>query len=495
MRTTGWPSGVRMSSSPSNAGAAMKHQSALWQPLMNVAWPHTRQLPSAWRTARLGLVPGPPPPHITTRGLSTYTSRASSGSMPPAAMALISEPSITFHATDASMAAMASSTSMVSPTLASSPPSAAGSVKRNMPASMSASTQSWGSFRSCWASSPPLAITSCRPGTRSMALPVTVDASVIATWSSPEHLLYEVYGPPPAAASGSFPVRVPSVRFRPAASGTGWNRTIPVVGGPFDDIDELLRRQRTTKAAAEIRRRMWTAPGDPELIARLATVHVMTNDSGRGLALAEQAVALGPACARAWSSLGFALTARQDPAGATAAYERSLVLDPRPGAAHNLALLHLGRRDASTAEAVVRTQLQLTPHDDLLLGLLAHIAGEQGRRRRRIALVWQRFRHHPGARQLEDLIDDLRLVRLAWLLWFLGFVVALVAGRLGHYELLLSGAYTAPFAVLLAVGALALLAGQAHRLFTRRAMNWSRIFWALATLVLFAPWLVNSAFD
>ena len=45
------------------------------------------------------------------------------GSMPPAAMALISEPIMTFHATEPSMAAMASSTSMVSRTLAFSPPS------------------------------------------------------------------------------------------------------------------------------------------------------------------------------------------------------------------------------------------------------------------------------------------------------------------------------------------------------------------------------------
>lgn len=267
--------------------------------------------------------------------------------------------------------------------------------------------------------------------------------------------------------------------------------TIPIVGDSHDDLDELLTRRRTNDAAAEIRRRMWAAPGDPELIARLAAVHVMTNDSGRGLALAQQAVGLGPACARAWSALGYALAARQDPTGATAAYERSLTLGPRPGAAHNLALLHLERKDASAAEAVVRTQLHITPRDEALLGLLAHIAREQGRRRERVVLLWQRFRHHPGARQLEDLIDDLGLVKLAWLLWFVGLVVGIVASNVGHSLLLFSRWYAAPFAGVLAFGAVALLAGQAHRLLTGRTIDVSRILWAFATLALFAPWLFS----
>ena len=57
--------------------------------------------------------------------------------MPPAAMALISDPSITFQPTDASIALIASSTSIVSMELASSPPSSSGSVKRKNPSSTS----------------------------------------------------------------------------------------------------------------------------------------------------------------------------------------------------------------------------------------------------------------------------------------------------------------------------------------------------------------------
>ena len=136
----------------------MKQYCALWQPLMNVVWPHTRTPPSFCRSARGGVLPGPPPPHMITPGLSTYTSLASSGSMPPAAIALISEPSITFQATDASMAAIASRMAMVSSALASSPPSSGGSVKRKKPVSTSRATRSSGSRRMRCASSAPASI-------------------------------------------------------------------------------------------------------------------------------------------------------------------------------------------------------------------------------------------------------------------------------------------------------------------------------------------------
>ena len=75
--------------------------------------------------------------------------------MPPTAMALISEPSITFHPTDASIADNASITAIVSIELAFSPPTSAGRVNRKKPASIRASTVSCGNRRNCCASSPP----------------------------------------------------------------------------------------------------------------------------------------------------------------------------------------------------------------------------------------------------------------------------------------------------------------------------------------------------
>ncbi len=66
----GLPFASLATASPSITGATMKHHVALWQPLMNVVWPHTRKLPSGCFTAREGCEPGPPPPHMITRGLS-----------------------------------------------------------------------------------------------------------------------------------------------------------------------------------------------------------------------------------------------------------------------------------------------------------------------------------------------------------------------------------------------------------------------------------------
>ena len=94
--------------------------------------------------------------------------------MPPAAMALISEPIITFQPTEASMAAIASRTSMVSMELAFSPLSSVGSVKRKMPSLMRMSTVSLGRRRSFWASSPPSRITWVSLWTRSSAVPSSV---------------------------------------------------------------------------------------------------------------------------------------------------------------------------------------------------------------------------------------------------------------------------------------------------------------------------------
>ena len=91
--------------------------------------------------------------------------------MPPAAMALISEPSMTFQPTEASMAEIASRISTVSQALAFSPPSSVGMAKRKMPSSTSASTVSLGRRRSFCASSPPLEITSFSRAMRSSGVP------------------------------------------------------------------------------------------------------------------------------------------------------------------------------------------------------------------------------------------------------------------------------------------------------------------------------------
>ena len=95
-------------------------------------------------------------------------------SMPPAAMALISEPSITFQPTDPSSAEMASRISIVSTTVAFSPPSSRGMAKRNSPASTSASMVSLGTRRIFCASSPPARITSASAAIRSCGLPLSV---------------------------------------------------------------------------------------------------------------------------------------------------------------------------------------------------------------------------------------------------------------------------------------------------------------------------------
>ncbi len=63
-------SALRKSWPSSTSGAGMKHHSEFQQPLRNVDSPVTRNPPSGWRTAVAGTDPVPPPPHMTTRGLS-----------------------------------------------------------------------------------------------------------------------------------------------------------------------------------------------------------------------------------------------------------------------------------------------------------------------------------------------------------------------------------------------------------------------------------------
>ena len=105
--------------------------------------------------------------------------------MPPAAMALISEPIMTFQPTEASMAEMASSTSIVSMELASSPPSSGGRVKRKRPSSMRTLTVSWGRWRSFCASSPPSRMIWVSRCTRSTGVPWSVLVGAIATGKPP----------------------------------------------------------------------------------------------------------------------------------------------------------------------------------------------------------------------------------------------------------------------------------------------------------------------
>ncbi len=100
--------------------------------------------------------------------------------MPPAAIALISEPSITFQPTEASIFAIASRISIVSVMLASSPPSSFGIAMRKIPASTSASTVSCGRRLSCCARSPPSRITSESRAMRSSGVPITAGALVLA---------------------------------------------------------------------------------------------------------------------------------------------------------------------------------------------------------------------------------------------------------------------------------------------------------------------------
>ena len=66
--------------------------------------------------------------------------------MPPATIALISEPIITFQATEPSIAATASNTSIVSQIVASSPPNSFGRANRNNPLSTRVLTVSSGNL-------------------------------------------------------------------------------------------------------------------------------------------------------------------------------------------------------------------------------------------------------------------------------------------------------------------------------------------------------------
>ena len=103
-------------------------------------------------------------------------------------------------------------------------------------------------------------------------------------------------------------------------------------------------------------------------------------DPQRAEVLYRQAVDAAPRHARAHLNLGIVLAARGDNAGAGAAYEAVLAIDPHhPFGNYNFARLAYVREDLQRAETLLREALRAKPEFPQALVLLANVLDERGK--------------------------------------------------------------------------------------------------------------------
>jgi len=100
---------------------------------------------------------------------------------------------------------------------------------------------------------------------------------------------------------------------------------------------------------------------------------------GKAVALCREALAIDPADAQAHDSLGYALNAGGDTAGAEAALRAAIAADPQHEDAHNnLGLLLLERGDKAGAEAACRAAIAADPQHARAHCNLGIVLGESG---------------------------------------------------------------------------------------------------------------------
>ncbi|MCU1291600.1 MAG: Tetratricopeptide 2 repeat protein [Bryobacterales bacterium] len=117
--------------------------------------------------------------------------------------------------------------------------------------------------------------------------------------------------------------------------------------------------------------------GEPHYLrARICTVMGQTEDAATHL---EQAVALRPDFAEAWSDLGQARKARLDTAGALAAYERAVKLNPDDAVAqYRLGAEYLHQDQLVSAITHLQAAYQLAPDDQSTLNALQTALRQNG---------------------------------------------------------------------------------------------------------------------
>lgn len=183
---------------------------------------------------------------------------------------------------------------------------------------------------------------------------------------------------------------------------------------PPDAVTEargLLRAGRPAEAETVLRRRLAAAPGDPVALHELGLLARRAGKAEAARSLLEQGAKAGGSAAL-WADLGTLRQEAGDLAGAVAAYEKALALQPSwhaPRANLAAAFLKLGRH----ADALAATEPLLAerPWHPYALAYKAQALWELGRDQESLALSGLDdlvFAEHIPGLQLEPLIDEIR---------------------------------------------------------------------------------------